>query len=264
MFACFAVLIAAGAADPPKTAVGLIGQSILHYPNKSEAKDNIFDYLNRWGGGRYDLKFATASGAGMHSDIPGAEEIAGTKFDFFVMCEGTKFPLEAAGEARSVRGMGEYAAAARKAGSVPVMFVPYPHRSWYGDPRYRPERKWDANLRGGPDDLIPEARATFARIARELRLDTVPVFEAHVLAHERLKGKNLEVYYADNVHMKPDGHFLNAAVTHAVLMNLTPVQMTYPGDTSELKLATESLDIARETIRRHRAAKTPDPTKGDR
>jgi acetyl esterase/lipase len=239
-------------AAPAPVRVGLIGQSILHYPNKGKAKDNLFDLLGRWGAGRYELAFATESGAGMHSKIPGAADLAGSKLDYFVMCEGTKFPLEKGGEARTLKHMGEYAAAARKAGSAPVMFMPYPHRSWYGDPRFPPEKR-DAELRGGPDKLIPEAVGTYKRIARELELPYVPVLEAHVLAHERLKGRNLDGYYADNVHMTPDGHFLNACVAHAVLLDLPPEQVEFAGDASGLKLAKESVEVARETVRRYRA-----------
>ena len=44
--------------------IGLIGQSILHFPNKGKAKDNLFNFLSRWGGGRYELKFATRHGRG--------------------------------------------------------------------------------------------------------------------------------------------------------------------------------------------------------
>jgi CubicO group peptidase (beta-lactamase class C family) len=244
----------AAAADAPKPVVrvGLIGQSILHFPNKGKAKDNLFDYLGRWGGGRYELKFATASGAGMHSRIDGAAELAATTCDYFVMCEGTKFPLEENGVARTMEHMGRYVAAARRAGSTPIMFMPYAHRSWYGDPRFPPERG-DAKLRGGPDRLIPEALRTYKQIAKDLRIDYIPVLEAHALAHERLGGRNLAAYYADGVHMKPAGHFLNACVTHAVLTKLAPDEIAYPGDVADLPLAAESVAIARETIRRYRA-----------
>ncbi len=233
-----------------KTTVGLIGQSILHYPNKGKAQNNLFDFLSRWGNGHYDLKFATESGAGMHSAIPGAMEVAKAGSDFFIPCEGTAYPLEKGGETRTLANMGRYVEAARKSGSVPVMFMPYAHRSWYGDPRYLPESR-DGKLLGGPDNIIPEGIKTYKRIAEKLDIEYIPVMEAHVIAHERLRGRDLDAYYADNVHMTPDGHFLNACVTHAVLMKLRPEEIEFEGDAAGLALKDESIQIARETIRRY-------------
>jgi enterochelin esterase-like enzyme len=243
---------AADRAVAEKCTVGLIGQSLLHYPNKGKIKDNLFDYLVRWGNGVYDVEFATASGAGMHSKIPGAAELAQKRFDYFLMCEGTVYPLEPNGVARTLQHMGRYVQAARQAGSTPLMFMPYPHRTWFLDAKWGTEAR-DKNLTIPLDaSLIPSALRLYQQIAHQLQIEYIPVMEAHLLAQQWLAGRNLEVYYADNVHMTPDGHFLNAAVTHAILMNLRPEQIQFRGDATGLKLKSESLAIARETIRRYR------------
>jgi hypothetical protein len=215
--------------------VALIGQSILHQPGSAgtgSTGKNVFYYLEQWGNKHIEEFHYTISGAGLQEHFRNSRttSLINKGYDYFLMCEGTKYYWT---RKRTESDAADLGGRARKAGSIPVIYIPYAHNGRSSEPYFSTE----------------EVMKAYMGVAAKLQMPFIPV--AHAIG-EAVKAFGASKIYNDEVHLNSDGQFLAGCVTAATLLQTPPASINYKGDTAGLKLdRTKMLEICRQTIEKY-------------
>jgi hypothetical protein len=225
---------------PVNISAAFIGQSILHKPGTAGTHidgKNLFYYFLEWGkGSNADTAQAhyTISGAGLYSHMNNSrtDSLIQRGLDYFVMCEGPKYLWERSDTERNARTLADKA---RRAGSIPVLYIAYSHKPSSCNRPY-------CTAQGMMDGYI--------RVANNLNIAFIPVAYA---TGEAVKAFGENGVYTDDVHINSSTQFLNGCVTWATLTRTPADQINYYGNLDGISSSRKDtlIRICRDTIRRY-------------
>jgi hypothetical protein len=225
---------------PVNVSAAFIGQSILHKPGTAGTHidgKNLFYYFLEWGkGSNADTTQAhyTISGAGLfnHMNNDRTNSLINRGLDYFVMCEGPKYLWERSDTERNARTLGDKA---RKAGSIPVIYIAYSHKPSSCSRPY-------CTAQGMMDGYM--------RVAKNLNMAFIPVAYA---TGEAVKAFGEGGVYTDDVHINSATQFLNGCVTWATLTQTPADQINYFGNLDGISSSRRDtlIRICKDTIRKY-------------
>lgn len=218
-----------------RVSAAFIGQSILHQPGTKGSGitgKNLFHWFRQWGGESVHEEHWTQGGVGLqeHTGYRETNQLIAKGLNYFVMGEGTMFLWTRKRTESDARAFMEKA---KKAGSEPVLYIPYAHR---GDGSLPYDR---------PDDVMKEYMA----VAAKLGIKFIPVAAALGVMETELGANNV---YTDNVHVTADAQFLAGCVTWATLTKTPSDKIVFQGNADGVRLDRQKLiDICKRTVAKY-------------